>query len=238
MPVWPRLVLVHGSVGNGTATWGAQAPLAERFELVVLDRPGFPPGPPVASVDFEEHGAWLAERLEPGDHLVGHSYGGIVTLFAAAERPGLVRSLTVIEPPCFGIARGEPEVDAAIAAMEQHWRSSSREPRDFLIGFFALVSSVQPALPDPLPPDLEQGARALMDERLPTEAEIPFERLAAASFPKLVVSGGHAPAFERVCDVLEERLDAERLVLRGAGHSPHTVDGFNEALADFLDWAG
>ena len=238
MPARPRLVLVHGSVGNGAATWAAQAPLAERFELVVVNRPGFPPGPPVASVDFEEHAAWLAERLEPGDHLAGHSYGGIVTLLAAAERPELVRSLTVIEPPCFGVARGEPDVDAAIAAMERHWSSSSRDPRDFLVGFFAIVSAVQPTLPDPLPPDLEQGARALMDERLPTEAEIPFETLAAAPFPKLVVSGGHAPAFERVCDVLEEELDAERLVLPGAGHSPHTVAGFNEAFADFLDWAG
>lgn len=238
MPVRPRLVLVHGSVGNGAATWGAQAPLAERFELVVLDRPGFPPGPPVDSVDFEDHGAWLAERLEPGDHLAGHSYGGIVSLFAAAERPELVRSLTVIEPPCFGIARGEPEADLAIAALEEHWRSGSRDPHDFLVGFFALVSDVRPNLPNPLPPALEQGARTLMVERLPSEAELPFGRLAAAPFPKLAVSGGHAPAFERVCDVLEERLDAERLVFRGAGHSPHTVPGFNEAFADFLDWAG
>ncbi len=238
MPVRPRLVLVHGSVGNGAATWAAQAPLAARFELVVLDRPGFPPGPPVASVDFEEHGRWLAERLLPGDHLAGHSYGGIVSLLAAAERPELVRSLTVIEPPCFGVARGEPEADAAIEALERHWGSGPEEPRDFLVGFFALVSDRPPSLPDPLPPDLEQGARTLMVERLPSEAEIPFERLAAAPFPKLVVSGGHRGGFERVCDVLEERLDAERLVLQGAGHNPHTVPGFNEAFADFLDWAG
>jgi pimeloyl-ACP methyl ester carboxylesterase len=238
VPVRPRLVLVHGSVGNGAATWGAQAPLAERFRLVVLDRPGFPPGAPVASVDFEEHGAWLAERLEPGDHLAGHSYGGIVSLLAAAERPELVRSLTVIEPPCFGVARGDPDADAAIEALERHWATASREPRDFLVGFFAFVSDRPPSLPDPLPPDLEQGARTLMVERLPSEAEIPFEQLAAAPFPKLVVSGDHGAGFERVCDVLVERLAAERLVFRGAGHNPHTVPGFNEAFADFLDWAG
>jgi pimeloyl-ACP methyl ester carboxylesterase len=231
-------VLVHGSVGNGAATWAAQAPLADRFELVVLDRPGFPPGPPVDSVDFEEHGRWVAERLEPGDHLAGHSYGGIVSLLAAAERPELVRSLTVIEPPCFRVARGEPEADAATAALEQLWSSGPSDPRDFLIGFFALVSDRPPSLPDPLPPDLEQGARTLMVERLPSEAEIPFEQLAASPFPKLVVSGGHLGGFERVCDVLEQRLDAERLVLRGAGHNPHTVPGFNEAFAEFLDWGG
>ena len=48
-----RLVLVHGSVVGGRGTWRTQAPLAERFELVVLERPGFPPNPPVDRVDFE-----------------------------------------------------------------------------------------------------------------------------------------------------------------------------------------
>jgi hypothetical protein len=46
--------------------------------VLVANRPRFPPGPLVASVDFEEHGRWLAERLEPGDHLAGHSYGRIL----------------------------------------------------------------------------------------------------------------------------------------------------------------
>ena len=41
----PRVLLVHGSVVNGDATWAAQRPLAERFELVVPNRRGFPPGP-------------------------------------------------------------------------------------------------------------------------------------------------------------------------------------------------
>ena len=35
---------------------------------------------------------------------------------------------------------------------------------------------------------------------------IPLDELAAAPFPKLVISGGHNAAFDAVCDVLEERL--------------------------------
>jgi hypothetical protein len=61
-----RVVFVHGSVVNGDATWAAQTALRDRYELVLLNRPGFPPGPPVERVDFEEHGAWVAERLAPG----------------------------------------------------------------------------------------------------------------------------------------------------------------------------
>ena len=69
-------------------------------------------------------------------------------------------------------------------------------------------------LPDPLPPDLQQGAEAFYSERRPDEAEIPLEPL---PYPVLVVTGDHEPAFEAVADVLCARLGAERLVLRGAG---------------------
>ncbi len=72
----PRVVLVHGSVGNGATTWAEQRPLAERFELLIVDRPGYPPNPPLERIDFEEQADEIADLLEPGDHLVGHSYGG------------------------------------------------------------------------------------------------------------------------------------------------------------------
>jgi hypothetical protein len=66
----------------------------------------------------------------------------------------------------------------------------------------------------------------------------PFEELARAPFPKLVVSGAHSPAFETVCDVLEERLGAERAVLSGAGHSIQRLGApFNELLGDFVERA-
>ena len=88
--------------------------------------------------------------------------------------------------------------------------------------------------PSPLPPALEQGARTLVVERGPWEADIPLDELADAPFPTLVVSGAHHAGFDAICDVLEERLGAERVVLPGAGHNPQRVPGFNEVLEDFL----
>src|SRR5688572_3711304 len=66
-------------------TWTVQQPLAERFELVMVERPCFPPNPPVDRVDFESDAALVAELLDPGDHLVGHSYGGVISMLAAAQ---------------------------------------------------------------------------------------------------------------------------------------------------------
>ena len=59
-----------------------------------------------------------------------------------------------------------------------------------------------------------------------------------APFPKLVVSGAHHAAFDAVCDVLEERLRRERLVLPGYGHTAQRHPAFNEALADFVSAGG
>ena len=232
----PRLLFVHGSVVNGELTWSAQQPLAERFEVVAPNRRGFPPGPDVERVDFEDEAVWLEQFVEPGTHLVGHSYGGVVALLAAARRPELLRSLTVIEPPAFGVARGNPAADEFSTRIEEHWANGPRDPEGFLRGFLALVGSSIP--PGDLNPELVQGARTLMVERSPAEAVIPFDALEPAAFPKLVVSGAHSAAFDAVCDVLEERLGAERAVLPGAGHSVQRLgEPFNELLASFVDRA-
>jgi pimeloyl-ACP methyl ester carboxylesterase len=226
----PRLVLVHGSVVNGEVTWTAQRPLAERFELVVPNRRGFPPGPDVDRVDFDDEAAWLEQWLLPGTHLAGHSYGGVIALLAAARRPELVRSLTVVEPPAFALARGVPAVDAFVAGGDRLWNEGPRDPEAFLRQFLRSVGARVP--PGRFSAALLQGGRTLMVERPPWEAEIPLDAL--AGLPVLAVSGGHSAAFDAVCDVLESRLGAERLVLRGAGHSPQRLgDPFNRALSTF-----
>jgi hypothetical protein len=78
----------------------------------------------------------------------------------------------------------------------------------------------------------------LMLERHPWEAEIPLDELAAAPFPKLVVSGAHSEPFDIVCDVLATRIGAERAVLPGAGHSVQRLgEPFNTLLASFVERA-
>ena len=225
----PRLVLVHGSVASGWLTWNAQKPLAERFELVVPIRSGYPPNPALEEIDFEAQAVELASVLEPGDHLAAHSYGAVVSLLAAARAP--LASLTVVEPPAFDVARGHPAVEEFLAHFET---GPPTDPRSYLEFFLPLVGSSL-NLREPLPPGIEAGARAAIAERSPHEAAIPLDDLAATPFPKLVVSGGHNAAFDAVCDVLEQRLSAKRAVLPGAGHSvPRLGEPFNALLEAFV----
>lgn len=229
-----RVVFVHGSVGNAEMTWARQRPLDDRFECVFLTRGGYPPGPRLERIDFEEQADELEAELRDGDHLVGHSYGAVISLLAAARRPALA-SLTVGEPPAFGVARGDPAVEEFLGRIRP-FAVTGPGPREYLEFFLPLVgSAIQ--LPDQLPAQLEQGARAALAERPPDEAEIPLDALAATPFPKLVISGGHSAAFDAVCDVLETRLGAERAVLPGAGHSLPRAPGYNETLTAFIERA-
>jgi pimeloyl-ACP methyl ester carboxylesterase len=228
----PRLVLVHGSGGN--AGWPAQRPLGEHYTLVMPTRTGYPPNPPLPRIDFDAQAMELLELLQPGDHLVGHSYGGVVSLLAAASADPA--SLTVLEPPAFGVAEGNPAVDELVSELRPLW-PAKLEPEAFLREFVDRIGAGPYSAPSPLPPEIEASVRALMVERAPWEAAIPMETLGAARYPKLVVSGAHSPAFDAVCDVLEERLRAERAVLSGVGHAIPRAPGFNDVLVDFVSRA-
>jgi pimeloyl-ACP methyl ester carboxylesterase len=214
------------------ATWSAQRPLRERFDVVAPDRPGFPPEPVPERVGFADELAWIEPWLEPGTHVCGHSYGGVVSLLAAARWPERVRSLCVVEPPAFALGFGRPEVDTYVDGARRLWADGPAEPEPFLREFLRWVGAAAP--PGRLTPALVAGAERLRIEQPPWEAEIDLDALAAAPFPILAVSGAHERAFEAVCDVLAERAGAKRAVLPGAGHSVQRLgEPFNELLVSF-----
>ena len=225
-------ILVHGDVFDGEATWARQRDLGARYRLLVPDRRGFGQSPDGGREDFERDAGDVAALLGAGAHLVGHSYGGVVALLAAARRPEAVRSLAVVEPPAFALAREHPAVRALVADLTPLVGADpAMAPEEFLRRFVQAVGGDPGRLPSPLPPPLVRHTRLLMTCRPPWEAQIPLERLAPAGFPVLVVSGAHSPAFDAVCDVLERGLAAERAVIAGAGHSvPLTGERFNERL--------
>jgi pimeloyl-ACP methyl ester carboxylesterase len=159
----------------------------------------------------------------------------VIALLAAASAPEQLGSLTVIEPPCTHVAAGNADADRFAEDGRKWWAHGPKDdPEAFLRGFLRYVGSdFDP--PSPLSPELEQGARTLMVERGPWEADVPLAVIAAASLPVLVVSGAHHAAFDAICDALEHRLGAERLVLPGYGHAPQLHPEFNDALAAFVE---
>jgi len=231
----PPVVFVHGSVLGAQATWRRQLELAERWTLRLPNRPGFAASPPLARGDFELEAPLIAEVLGDGAHLVGHSYGAVIAICAAALRPGAVRSLTVSEPGCLRVAEGSPAVDRQLEGGRLLYaRASQLEPREFLVAFRG-GAGVSRETPERLSGELLAGAQLLMRERPPWEASPPWAQLRAAPFPKLVLSGGHSDVFEQVCDAVARELAGERDTIPGRGHTiPATGRPYNERLERFL----
>jgi pimeloyl-ACP methyl ester carboxylesterase len=231
----PRVVLVHGSVVGPKQTWSRQMQLASHWSLVLPHRPGFGASPPLARGDFELEAPLIAALLGNGAHLVGHSYGAVIALYAAALAPERVRSLTVSEPGCMAVAGGNPLVDAQIAGGELLYaRAGEMEPLQFLRAFRGGVGSTHDT-PEQLAGELLAGARLLMRERPPWEARPPLDALRAASFAKLVISGAHSPVFEAVCDAVAAAVGGQRAVIAGRRHTiPATGAPYNERLHSFM----
>ena len=231
----PRVVLLHGGVLAGELCWGGQLPLADRFRLEIVDRAGYGRSQRVSpGEDLDADAPLVAGLLAGRAHLVGHSSGAVAAMLAAALRPEAVQSLTLCEPPAFQLAPSSAEAQQMARDLEEHLRRTAADAQ-WLRGFLAIVGR-DVVIPDQLPPPLAQGVRAIRAvRRRPWEGELPVGRLAAASFPKLVISGNHSPAFEAVCDALAARLRAQRAHVTGAGHAtPETGDAFNQALEAFI----
>src|SRR3954467_5943052 len=231
----PPVLFIHGDIVGAELTWRKQRELAQRWSLVIPSRPGFGESPPLERNDFETEAPMFAELLGDGAHLVGHSYGAVIALLVAAEKPEAVRSLTVSEPGCLRVAAGTPVVDEMIANGERLFSHAEDIPSEDFLRLFRGGAGSAYDTPDELPEELLHGVELLKRERPSWEAEIPMERLAAADSPVLVLSGGHSQAFEAVCDALAEAVGAEREVIAGRGHTvPSTGAPYNERLENFM----
>ena len=119
------VVLVHGSLATGAEEWQAQRPLAdEGFRLLVLDRRGYGKSPVAEGEDFLRDADDIAELMGDGAHLVGHSYGGLGVLFAAARRPDATLSVALLARPLGSVSR----VWASKSAAQPARRADRHDP--------------------------------------------------------------------------------------------------------------
>jgi pimeloyl-ACP methyl ester carboxylesterase len=232
------MVLLHGGVLAGALCWTRQLPLADRFTLEIVDRAGYGRSQQVSpGEDLDADAPLVAGLLPEHAHLVGHSSGAVAAMLAAALRPDAVLSLTLCEPPAFQLAPGSAQAQQMARDLDEHLHKPGDDAQ-WLRGFLAIVGR-DVVIPDQLPPALAQGVRAIRAvRRRPWQGELPVDQLAAATFPTLVISGNHSPAFEAVCDALTASLRARRAHITGAGHAtPETGDAFNETLEAFIGTA-
>ena len=213
------VVLLHGSLATAQEEWEAQRSLVdEGFRFLAPDRRGYGRSPAAVGEDFLQDGQDIAELMGDGAHLVGHSYGGLGALVAAALRPEATLSLALLEPGTFALGQDHQAGRAFSEGARAIWDDQDAGDREWVIGFLKAVGSD----PDEFPPEFLEAALPLVpvvrNARPVWTPDLPLAALAEAPFPKLVVSGGHSAGFDAICDDLAVRIGATRAVAEGAGH--------------------
>jgi len=234
----PRVVLIHGGTpGGGAQAFASQEPLKERWRILLPDRPGHGLTPKRGGEDFERDATILQPLLEPGTHLVGQSYGGMVALYMAQNDPDAVASLTLIEAPAFCFAMADPVVADMARRNRELFTNPPEDPVVFMRSAFAMLG-IAVEIPEPPPDFFVDIATAFKadatDIRVPDEAVIDVQKLAEAGFPVLTMTSGLVPGFDHIADAVADQLGGSHVVVPGTDHSVQNAGAPVNAMLEEL----
>ncbi len=245
------LVMVHGGWFS-RRTWDRVVPqLAESFRVVTYDRRGHGESErPSEQSSVRKNVADLAALIE---HLglapawvAGQSFGGTIALWAASERPDLIRGIAAHEPDLISTVAGDPAVAPMIeeagktfAAVVERIADGDHAGAAEQFVDEALGQGTWTRLPSDVRQMVIEHAPAFLDEAaLPDENDFDLEWIRGFLRPVLLTQGDQsAPLFRAVIPKLAETLPAvEVRTLAGVGHPAHVEDpdAYVEALATFI----
>jgi pimeloyl-ACP methyl ester carboxylesterase len=225
--------------------------LAETFRVVTYDRRGHsqserPPGQGSIREDVADLATLIEHLALAPAWVVGNSQGALIALRLAGERPGLLRGLSVHEPPLFSLVE---DVPGAMDELETF--KTSLAPALELIasgdhagGAELFIETIAgPAAWEELPSSYQQeliyNAPTFLDEERDPENEY-FDPEWITSFtgPVLLTRGDQsppvvAPMYAKAAEALP---NAEFLTLPGAGHVPqrYQPEAYVETLSTFF----
>ena len=233
----PPVVFVHMG-GQDYRYWGTQlGPFAHSgYRSVAYSRRFAYPNRNAMVADYSPRtdAADLAALLDAAQlgpaHLVASSIGACAALFLAVERPELVRTLVLAEPPMLQWARDVPGGEALYEAFmervfrragEAFRRGDAEEGMRVLMDYFVGPGAFD-AFPERLRRRVMEDAR---DWEAHTTSSDPFPALdrdavRALRMPTLMLSGAETLPVHRVVDAELESLLAHgrRMVVPGATH--------------------
>lgn len=266
------LVFVHGSASD-VRTWSKQLDVfPERYRTIAYSRRYHAPNapiPPDAGDPIQNHVDDLVSLVrvmnaEPA-HVVGHSWGGLVSLLAAKQAPELFRSLVLIEPPAIsmhvsippkptqliGLLFSAPRLALAIvkfgaSAVGPSERAFRRGDDKLAVETFA-----RGVLGDRYFEGLSEERYAQVWENRGPDRALAlyhgFPDLIGKSFsdvriPVLLIGGGDSPRlFNLLIEGLKKRLPDVRVqVIQNGSHIVHedAPEAINAAIREFLGSVG
>jgi pimeloyl-ACP methyl ester carboxylesterase len=245
------VLLLHSS-GSSNSQWRSLIErLSHRFRVIAPDLYGYG-----ATSHWPGHRAFslacdaqivraLLERAQEPAHLVGHSYGGAVALHVARLQPGVVRSLTLIEPVAFHLLRGQDAQALAEIIEVAGMVATALACGDYAGGFGRFVDywsgpgcwfDMPEAKRSAVTPRL---AKVALDFHATLNEPAQIDDCRGITLPTLVLQGACSPRpTRRICELIAHALpDASIRTIEGASHMlPLTHrDAVNALIAAHLD---
>jgi pimeloyl-ACP methyl ester carboxylesterase len=232
------MLLVHAGVFGAWFEPLAAEPALEGFRVIRMLRAGYTGGPiPTEHLSIADHARHAATVLEALDatpaHVVAHSSGTVIALQLALDRPELVRSLVLSEPPLLDplVAPEDLEFLHAQLGPVMGGAMAAAAAGDISAAFDAFMGAVcgpdhrrviATALGEGALPRAEQDARFFFADEVRAAAEWTFDEHVARRVqqPVLLVQGGASPPpVHRLVAHLAALLpDAEVATVEGDNH--------------------
>jgi pimeloyl-ACP methyl ester carboxylesterase len=232
------VVAIHGGLGTSKSWLPVAQRLADRFELLLVDRrgrgasgDGTPPHRLAKEVDDAQA---VLEAAGPGANVIGHSYGGAVALEAARiANAGQIGRLVLYEP---GVGLGGLIPTATIDRLQELVDDGQlEEALDLIIEQLDVAGIVRsdaaqavPLANRPRRPDaLIELARTVPREiRAVDTLDTDLTRYASIEIPILMLVGASSPSWQqRNAEALTAVLGNAQLVrLDKQGHVGHSRD--------------
>lgn len=212
------IVFVHGAGRSGPDSW----PHVDRPDAVFLDLTPFP--------DVDAQAQFVESQIGRGDTVVAHSLGAVLAVLALT-RHRVARSIVLLEPALYDTARGVPEVEDHIAAME---RARGAFANDGPRAFWRIVRPMMFGGPfdEQAWPQEEPIASRFATIPLPWGHGLTASDVVTA--PTTVITGNWNPEYEAIALALTG-AGARHLVWEGSGHRPQDDPRFASLLDDIAD---
>ena len=220
------VVFIHGSGLAGIANWPNQV---EGFaDAVFLTMPGYGDEAPAAT-NMDE---WVDRVLDLDGEMdvVAHSYGGLPAIFAAAQAPERVRTLTLFEPAAYSYARGQKNAESMIERMAPIVdRASNMSADDYHVSFVTTLTRSQAGKP-------ETASKLVAAKRnqvlaAPWSFDLPKDVLSVV--PTLVLTGAWSDEYEEIGQTMAG-AGARHTQLVGFGHRVQDHPDANSAIDSWV----